>query len=83
MKICYDLSDLVIAGRYRQDLRDVGLIWRGSTNQILESPTGFYDVSEFEEAQEVEVLVNHESGEITITGYPDMEMVRALQDITN
>ena len=83
MAECYENSDIVIAGRYRHELRDAGLLWRGSTNQIIESPTQRYDVDEFEEAQEVEIQVNHDTGEIIITGYPDMEMVRSIHDMMN
>ena len=83
MAECYEKSDIVIAGRYRHELRDAGLLWRGSTNQIIESPTRRYNVDEFEEAQEVEIQVNHDTGEIIVTGYPDMEMVRAIHDMMN
>ena len=80
---CFNSSDLVIAGRYREELRDVGLIWRGSTNQILESPTGHYDVAKFEESQEVEIHIDHETNEVTLTGYPDIQIVEMIKQLTN
>ena len=80
---CFNSSDLVIAGRYRNDFRDVGLIWRGSTNQILESPTGHYDVAKFEESQEVEIHIDHETNEVTLTGYPDLQIVEMINQLTN
>ena len=80
---CFNSSDLVIAGRYRHDLRDVGLIWRGSTNQILESPTGYYDVTKFEESQEVEIHIDHETNEVTLTGYPDLQIIELINQLTN
>ena len=80
---CFNSSDLVIAGRYRKELRDVGLIWRGSTNQILESPTGHYDVAKFEESQEVEIHIDHETNEVTLTGYPDLQIVEMIKQLTN
>ena len=80
---CFNSSDLVIAGRYREELRDVGLIWRGSTNQILESPTGHYDVAKFEESQEVEIHIDHETNEVTLTGYPDLQIVEMIKQLTN
>ena len=73
---------MVIAGRYRDELRDVGLVWRGSTNQILESPTGYYDVTIFEESQEIEVHIDHETNEVTLTGYPDIEIVEMIKQLT-
>ena len=80
---CFNSSDLVIAGRYREEWRDVGLIWRGSTNQILESPTGHYDVAKFEESQEVEIHIDHETNEVTLTGYPDLQIVEMIKQLTN
>ncbi len=79
---CFNSSDLVIAGRYREELRDVGLVWRGSTNQILESPSGYYDVTIFEESQEIEVHIDHETNEVTLTGYPDIEIVEMIKQLT-
>jgi len=79
---CFNSSDLVIAGRYRDELRDVGLVWRGSTNQILESPTGYYNVTKFEESQEVEIHIDHETNEVTLTGYPDIEIVEMIKQLT-
>ena len=79
---CFNSSDLVIAGRYREELRDVGLVWRGSTNQILESPSGHYDVTIFEESQEIEVHIDHETNEVTLTGYPDIEIVEMIKQLT-
>ena len=80
---CFNSSDLVIAGRYRNDLRDVGLVWRGSTNQILESPTGYYDVTKFEESQEVEIHIDHETNQVTLTGYPDLQIIEMINQLTN
>ena len=79
---CFNSSDLVIAGRYREELRDVGLVWRGSINQILESPSGYYDVTIFEESQEIEVHIDHETNEVTLTGYPDIEIVEMIKQLT-
>ena len=80
---CFNSSDLVIAGRYRNDFRDVGLVWRGSTNQILESPTGYYDVTKFEESQEVEIHIDHETNQVTLTGYPDLQIIEMVNQLTN
>ena len=63
-------------------MRDLGLIWRGSTNQRLESPTGRYDVSIFEEEQEVEIQIDHATGELTVTGYPDVNILAMIEELT-
>ena len=44
-KECFELSDIAIMGRYDEKLHDVALRWRGSTNQVLCSPTGAFDVN--------------------------------------
>lgn len=79
MQACHDGSDLVIGGRYVEALRDPFLRWRGSSNQRLVSPTGRYDVDEFEDLQEVEVLIDHETGQMTVTGYPEADLLQLVQ----
>lgn len=79
MQACHDGSDLVIGGRYVEALRDPFLRWRGSSNQRLVSPTGRYDVDAFEDLQEVEVLIDHDTGQMTVTGYPEADLLRLVQ----
>ncbi|MEC8681055.1 MAG: 4Fe-4S single cluster domain-containing protein [Candidatus Thermoplasmatota archaeon] len=79
MQACHDGSDLVIGGRYVEALRDPFLRWRGSSNQRLVSPTGRYDVDAFEDLQEVEVLIDHDTGQMTVTGYPDADLLHLVQ----
>ena len=82
MQQCFDNSDLVIQGRYVEEKRDLGLLWRGSTNQILESPTKRYDVSNFREAQEVEIQIDHDTGQVTVTGYPDAQILEMVEELS-
>lgn len=79
MQACHDGSDLVIGGRYVEALRDPFLRWRGSSNQRLVSPTGRYDVDAFEDLQEVEVLIDHDTGQMTVTGYPEADLLQLVQ----
>ena len=79
MQACHDGSDLVIGGRYVEALRDPFLRWRGSSNQRLVSPTGRYDVDAFEDLQEVEVLIDHDTGQMTVTGYPEADLLHLVQ----
>ena len=81
MQACYDASDIAITGRYVAEQRDLGLLWRGSANQVIESPTGRYADLEFEEAQEVEVLIDHETGQVTMLGYPDEQMLSDFKEL--
>ena len=73
MQACFDLSDIVVTGRYIESLRNVNLRWRGSTNQVLHCPTGRYSLSEIIEQNEVEIVVNQD-GTIELYGYPDSEI---------
>ena len=83
-KECVALSDIVILGRYKQELRNTNLRWRGSENQVLFSPTGRYDVEQYEDGDnEVSIHIN-KNGEITVTGYPDMDtMLDLIGDIVS
>ena len=77
---CVELSDLVILGRYREDLRNTSLRWRGSENQELYSPTGRYDVASILDGDnEVSVHIDQQ-GQISIHGYPDDDVLSNLLD---
>ena len=60
----------------------MGLVWRGSTNQVLESPNNYYDVEHYEENQEVEIQIDHNTGEVLITGYPDINIISMVEELT-
>lgn len=63
-----DLCDVVVAGRYRRELRDLALVWRGSSNQRVHSLTERYDASAMESpAFEVHIAPD---GGLTLTGFP-------------
>ncbi len=81
MRACYESSDIAITGRYVEALRDPGLLWRGSSNQSIESPTGVYSDLDPEEAREVEVIIDHETGQVTLTGYPDEGLLEQMTDL--
>ena len=66
-KEVFDLSQVVICGRYEQDLRDTNLLLRGSSNQRIivkdESLKKYYS----QEARQVEVIITED--EITYLGF--------------
>ena len=37
------------------------------------------DDDEFEEWEEIEVIINHETGQVTITGYPDVDFESLIE----
>jgi len=71
-----DLTDVLVAGRYRRDLGDSELPWRGSSNQqvvFLSERYGPADVPEI--AEEVEVHIGRD-GTAVVTGFPGAEWRR-------
>ncbi len=77
MQACFDSSDIVITGRYVQELRDTTLRWRGSLNQQVHFISGRYNQSVLEERTEVEchILPN---GNLEIVGYAESKLVDLL-----
>lgn len=76
---CFEQSDIVVSGRYVDELRDTNLRWRGSSNQKVTFPTSRYEDYNFIEDNEVQVTLN-EDGTLSILGYPDKELLDQLLD---
>jgi len=67
---CLELADIVVLGRYIEELRDTNLRWRGSRNQKVEFLTERYsEADKHGEASEYEVHI-HPDGTSTVLGYP-------------
>ncbi len=73
MSECAEKSDILIAGRYVEQKRDLHLRWRGSSNQIIEFPTGHYSDLDLTEVREVELHIN--GGNAQLYGYPTEEEI--------
>ena len=65
---CYNLSDIVVSGRYVESLRDTTMQWTGSSNQLVEFPTDRYQDIKQKHAREVEFHIV--DGKLKIYGYP-------------
>ena len=78
MRACFDMSDIVVTGRYLHALRDTNLRWRGSTNQVVHFPTPKYQSLQFEELHEVEVHLSSE-GELSVYGYATDEFLTSIE----
>mgnify|MGYP001262700046 FL=1 len=76
---CIEESDIVVCGRYIDELRDTNLRWRGSSNQQVLFPSSRYEDYEFIEDNEVQITLN-EDGTLSILGYPDNELLDQLLD---
>ena len=74
MKQCAELSDILIAGRYIESKRNTYLRWRGSSNQIIQFPTGIYCDEDLFEVREVEVHIS--GGNAEVYGYPTEEEIK-------
>jgi anaerobic ribonucleoside-triphosphate reductase activating protein len=67
---CVEQADIVVLGRYIQELRNTNLRWRGSENQVVEFLTDRYSTEDMNgEASEYEVHI-HPDGTTTVLGYP-------------
>ena len=76
---CIEQSDIVVCGRYVDELRDTNLRWRGSSNQQVMFLSSRYEHYEFIEDNEVQITLN-EDGTLSILGYPDKELLDQLLD---
>lgn len=72
------LSDIAVVGRYRESARDIGLRWRGSSNQRILMMSERYADLKVDEMNEVEVHMD-EDGRIEMVGYPTMGLIRDLE----
>jgi anaerobic ribonucleoside-triphosphate reductase activating protein len=72
---CVNSSDVVIMGRYVASLRDVGLRWRGSSNQEIRMVSDVYKDMEILEQEEVEITIDPHGG-ISMAGYPQRWLLR-------
>lgn len=78
MQSCFDLCDIVVTGRYVQELRDTTLRWRGSQNQQVHFVSDLYDKSVLQEQTEVECHISP-TGELQIVGYAETELSNLLE----
>lgn len=77
-KQCVEQSDIVIHGRYVDNLRSENLLWRGSTNQdILINSQKYHDL-ELEERRQMEIHID-ELGQVKVIGYPPEALIESIQ----
>ena len=69
--------DILVSGRYLQERRDTGLIWRGSTNQEVTFISDRYANYELKEKNQVEIEID-ELGREIIIGFPDENLINAI-----
>jgi anaerobic ribonucleoside-triphosphate reductase activating protein len=77
-KQCVEQSDIVIHGRYVEDLRSENLLWRGSTNQDNLINSQKYHDLELEERRQMEIHID-ELGQVKVIGYPPEALIESIQ----
>ena len=79
MQSCFNLCDIVVTGRYVQELRDTTLRWRGSQNQQVHFVSNLYDKSVLQEQTEVEFHISP-TGEVQIVGYAERILSEIVEE---
>ena len=77
---CFNMADIVIAGPYIEEKRNLFLRWRGSENQKLIFHNRDYEEKYSDEPGEnvVELHIDEEKGEIIMLGFPDKEIEKEV-----
>ena len=78
-KLLVQSADIVIIGRYREELRSTHLLWRGSTKQQVQFHNEHYRriYNGLSEMNQAEIHISKD-GHITITGYPDQYLLNEV-----
>ena len=63
---CVEQADIVVLGRYVQELRNTNLRWRGSSNQVVEFLTDRYSEADMNGEAEYEYI--HADGSTMVLG---------------
>ena len=77
---CFDICDIVVTGRYEQGQRNTNLRWRGSENQKIHFPTGYYHLGLLEERNEIEFVIS-DNGTLEMYGYPSEEISSWIENV--
>ena len=75
-------ADIVIAGRYEEEKRDIYLQFRGSTNQQVFTHKGKYKDYKIKDGKTVAILSLNENGEMQSRGFRTEELEQLLKEIS-
>ena len=75
-------SDIVIAGRYEEEKRNIYLQFRGSTNQKVFTHKGKYKNYNVKDGKTVALLSFNEDGEMQSRGFRTKELEKLLESIS-
>ena len=69
--------DILIPGRYKDELRDTNLLWRGSQNQPL---IYLHDSQQTKDENQVEITIEPD-GSVTCLGYPSEKLIEHIRSL--
>lgn len=72
-KTLWNMSDIIICGRYIEEKRNIYLQWRGSENQQVIFNSDKYCGYRVDEGNYIEICIE-EDGEMSISGFPSFEI---------
>ena len=75
-------ADIVIAGRYEEEKRNIYLQFRGSTNQQVFTHKGKYKNYKIKDGKTVAILSLNENGEMQSRGFRTEELEQLLKEIS-
>lgn len=75
-KLC-QMIDILIPGRYRDDLRDTNLLWRGSRNQPMIYLNGDGNLHDENQAE----IIIESDGTVTCLGYPSNGLIHYIKSL--
>jgi len=70
-------TDLLISGRFIEEMRNTNLQWIGSENQKIIYLTEFYKDTKIDNANYCEINISG-NGQITLLGFPDENLIKEL-----
>lgn len=77
LKELFNITDILITGRYEELKRSLNHQWVGSTNQEIHYLSKRYNSFVQNDANYVEISID-DNGRTTILGFPDMEFIKSL-----
>ena len=76
----WDLSDIVVAGRFQLDKRNVNLQFRGSTNQRVYTHSGLYKGYKTQDGYTTAILTIGENGNMDVNGFLTKNISKLIGD---
>lgn len=67
-----EYTDILVSGRYKQEVRNINLLWRGSENQQVHFLSERYQDYEILECNQVEITID-EFAATTVVGFPERD----------